>query len=116
MQGTDYSSHKHLRLGEEEVLEDIVDLEEYARLGKQPPLSRGYRIRINGEPFVVHQAEVTGREILTLAGLLPAENYTLRVKVAGEKPRKVDLDEKVNLRHPGVEKFKALPRDQTEGA
>jgi hypothetical protein len=44
----------------------------------------------------------TGRAILTLAGLLPAENYTLRVKIAGEKPRKVALDEKVDLRRHGV--------------
>jgi hypothetical protein len=116
MEATEQTAHNHLRIGEEEVLEDTVDLEEYARLGKQPPLSRGYRIRINGEPFVVHEPEVTGREVLTLAGLLPAENYTLRVKIVGEKPRKVELDEKVNLRHQGVEKFKALPRDQTEGA
>lgn len=101
--------------GVEEVLDEIVDLEEYAKLGKRPPLSKGYRIRVNGEPYVVHEAEPTGRAILTLAGLLPAADYTLRVKVAGEKPRKVGLDEKVDLRHPGVEKFKALPRDQTEG-
>lgn len=116
METTEHLREKNDRAGEEEVLEDIVDLEEYARLGKRPPLSRGYRIRINGEPYVVHEAEVTGREVLTLAGLLPAENYTLRVKIVGEKPRKVELDEKVNLRHHGVEKFKALPRDQTEGA
>lgn len=102
--------------GVEEVLDEIVDLEEYARLGKKPPLSRGYRIKVNGEPFVIHEPRPTGRDILTLAGLLPAENYTLRVKFAGEKPRKVELDERVDLRHPGVEKFKALPRDQTEGA
>jgi hypothetical protein len=112
----EHQGHKHLQLGEEEVLEDIVDLEEYARLGKQPPLSRGYRIRINGDPFVVHEPEITGRQVLTLAGLLPVENYTLRVKIVGEKPRKVELDEKINLRHHGVEKFKALPKDQTEGA
>ena len=103
------------RSGVEEVLDDIVDLEEYAKLGKRPPLAKGYRIKINGDPFVVHDPTPTGRAILTLAGLLPAENYTLRVKMAGEKPRKVGLDEKVDLRHPGVEKFKALPRDQTEG-
>ena len=102
--------------GVEEVLEDVVDLEEYAKLGKRPPLSRGYRIKVNGEPFVVSVPEPTGRDILTLAGLLPVENYTLRVKFAGEKPRKVELDQHVDLRHPGVEKFKALPRDQTEGA
>jgi hypothetical protein len=101
--------------GVEEVLDEIVDLEEYARLGKKPPLSRGYRFKVNGEPFVIHEPQPTGREILTLAGLLPAENYTLRVKFAGEKPRKVEFDERVDLRHPGIEKFKALPRDQTEG-
>jgi hypothetical protein len=101
--------------GVEQVLDEIVDLEEYAKLGKRPPLSKGYRIRVNGDPFVVHDAKPTGRAILTLAGLLPAEEYTLREKVAGQKPRKVGLDEHVDLRRPGVEKFKALPRDQTEG-
>jgi hypothetical protein len=103
------------RSGEEMVLDEIIDLEEYAKLGKQPPLSRGYRIRVNGDAFVVHNPVITGREILTLAGLMPPENYTLRVKMAGEKPRKVGLTEKIDLRHRGVEKFKALPRDQTEG-
>ncbi len=101
--------------GVEEVLDEIVDLEEYAKHGKKPPLSKGYRIRVNGEAFVVHEPKPTGRAILTLAGLLPAENYTLRVKMAGEKPHKVGLGENVDLRRPGVEKFKALPRDQTEG-
>jgi len=102
-------------VGVEEVLEEVVDLEEYARLGKRPPLSKGYRIIINGEPYVIHDPMPTGRAILTLAGLLPVEDYTLRVKVAGERPHKVGLDEKVDLRRPGVERFKALPRDQTEG-
>lgn len=99
----------------EEILDEIADLEEYARLGKQPPRCRGYRIRVNGEQFVVHEARPTGREILTIAGLAPPENYTLRIKLAGQKPQKVGLDEHVDLRRPGVEKFKALPRDQTEG-
>lgn len=101
--------------GEEAVLDDITDLEEYAKRGERPPLSKGYRIRINGEAYVINKPKPTGREILTLAGLLPAEEYTLRVKLAGQKPRKVELDEHVDLRQPGVEKFKALPRDQTEG-
>lgn len=101
--------------GVEAVLDEIIDLEEYAKLGKKPPLSRGYRIRINGEAYVVQEPVLTGRAILTLAHLIPPENYTLRVKLAGQKPRKVELDEKIDLRQPGVEKFKALPRDQTEG-
>lgn len=101
--------------GVEEVVEEVIDLEEYARQGKRPPLAKGYRLKVNGDPFTIFEPKPTGRAVLTVAGLLPAENYTLRVKLAGEKPRKVGLDEKVDLRHPGVEKFKALPRDQTEG-
>lgn len=101
--------------GEEAVVDDIIDLEEYAKRGERPPLAKGYRIRINGDSYVVHDPKPTGREILTLGGLLPAENHTLRVKQAGQRPEKVGLDETVDLRKPGVEKFKALPRDQTEG-
>jgi len=101
--------------GEEAVLDDIIDLEEFAKRGERPPLAKGYRIKINGDPYVVHDPKPTGREILTLAGLVPAEDYTLRLKAAGSKPEKIGLDEKVDLRKPGVEKFKALPRDQTEG-
>lgn len=98
-----------------EILDEIADLEEYARNGTAPPHCKGYRVRINGKPFVFHDPKPTGREVLTVAGLLPPENYTLRVTVAGHKPRPVGLDEHVDLRHPGVEKFKALPTDQTEG-
>jgi hypothetical protein len=112
---TDNLDERSADPGVEEVLDEIIDLEEYAKLGKRPPLSKGYRILVNGDAFVVNEPTPTGRAILTLAGLLPAENYTLRVKMAGEKPHKVGLDEKVDLRRPGVEKFKALPRDQTEG-
>ncbi|WP_454616600.1 multiubiquitin domain-containing protein [Bradyrhizobium cenepequi] len=112
---TDNLEERSADSGVEEVLDEIIDLEEYAKLGKRPPLSKGYRILVNGDPFVVNEPTPTGRAILTLAGLLPAENYTLRVKMAGEKPHKVGLDDKVDLRRPGVEKFKALPRDQTEG-
>jgi Multiubiquitin len=98
----------------EEILDEIADLEEYARLGKQPPRCRGYRIRVNGERFISYSAQPTGREVLELAGFVP-NDYTLRVKVAGQQPRKVVLDEHVDLRQPGVEKFKVLPQDQQEG-
>lgn len=99
----------------EEIKEEIADLEQYAREGREPPRCRSYRVRVNGEPLVFHDPTPTGREVLTKAGLVPPEDYTLRVKFAGAKPHKVDLDEEVNLRRPGVEKFKALPNDQTEG-
>jgi hypothetical protein len=70
---------------------------------------------VNAETFIFQTAQVTGREILSRAGLNPPENYTLRLKAPGEQPRKVELDERIDLSRPGVERFKALPRDQTEG-
>ncbi|MGK7346057.1 MAG: multiubiquitin domain-containing protein [Candidatus Nitrospinota bacterium M3_3B_026] len=99
----------------EEVSDEIADLEEYARKGIKPPLCRGYRVKINGQLYIFGSSQVTGREVLVKANLTPPENYTLRVKIGGQRPKKVELDETVDLCHPGIEKFKALPRDQIEG-
>lgn len=99
----------------EEILDEIADLEEYARKGLRPPKCRGYRIKINGERHEVKDPCITGEEVLILGNLLPPEKYTLRVKISGQRPKKVKLDEKVDLTQLGVEKFKALPVDQTEG-
>jgi len=99
----------------DEVLDQTADLEEYARRGEKPPRCRRYRIKIDRKPFIVEQPIITGREVLELAGLTPPENYTLRVTVAGQRPEKVGLDDTVDLTRKGVERFKSMPRDQTEG-
>lgn len=109
------SEQKNENVLNEDILDEIIDLEDYARQGKRPPLCKGYRIKINGEQYVVEKSSITGAEVLTLAGLVPPETYTLRVKKAGQRPEKIELNDVVDLRSPGIEKFKALPRDQTEG-
>ena len=83
--------------GVEAILDEVVDLAEYAKLGKRPPLAKGYRIKVNAKSYVVRDPMPTGLEVLTLAGLLPAKDHTLRVKFASERPRKVGLDEKIDL-------------------
>ena len=77
--------------------------------------SKAFRFKVNDVPHVWPEPWITGREVLRVAGLAPPENFTLRVKVAGQPPRKVELDEKIDLRAPGVEKFRAIRREQTEG-
>lgn len=111
----EHESNSGKGTSEEQIREDIADLEAYAARGEKPPKSKGYKIKINGAPHTVYEQFITGRGVLELAELRPPENYTLRVKVAGQRPRKIELDEQVDLRTPGIEKFKALPRDQTEG-
>lgn len=94
---------------------DVVDVEECARRGEKPPKGRRYRIKIDRKPYVVESATITGREVLELAGLEPPEKYTLRVAVAGQRPEKVGLEDTVDLTRKGIERFKSMPRDQTDG-
>jgi Prokaryotic E2 family E/Multiubiquitin len=99
----------------ETLLEEIIDLEMHAKEGKRAPRARGYRFKVNDVPYTWPAPFITGREVLTLAGLTPPDKYSLRVKVLGHKPHKVELDEPVDLRAPGVEKFRAIRCDQHEG-
>lgn len=99
----------------EALLDEIIDLEIHAREGKRARRARGYRFKVNDVPYVWHAPSITGREVLTLAGLTPPDKYSLRLKVLGHKPHKVELDELVDLRRPGVEKFRAIRCDQHEG-
>ncbi len=98
-----------------EILDEIADLEQYAAQGKAPPRCRGYRIRVNRDHYEIHEPNPTRETILQTAGLTPVNDWTLRLKVRGGQPELIEEGERVDLTRPGVEKFKAIPRDQTEG-
>lgn len=82
---------------------------------KEPEV-KGFKIQIDKVPFEVKNPTPTGRELLTLAGKVPVEQHAiyLRVKEGGQ-PKRIALDEHVDLTQPGVERFVTLPLDQTEG-
>jgi len=98
-----------------EIVLEFVDLEIHAATGKPTPLAREYRFKVNQIPCVWPHPTISGREILTAANLVPPENYSLREKIKGHTPRPIKLDDKVDLREPGVEKFRAIRKEQTEG-
>jgi len=95
--------------------EDVVDIEEHAKAGKPVPSARRYRIRIDKTTYVVDKQFITGRELLTLAGKTPVEKYRIFEHLHGGQTKPIGLDEKVDLARPGLERFKTLPIDQTEG-
>jgi hypothetical protein len=99
----------------EEVLEDLVDIEIYAKSGRKPPRAKRYRIRIDREYHEVTVPEMRGKEILALAGKIPPEQWMLTQKLHGGSVKTIGLDEVVDFRAPGVERFMTLPLDQTEG-
>lgn len=102
---------------EEQILEDdgIIDIEQYAKAGKDVPKAERYRIRIDTSSYVVETSTINGGEILTLAGKVPPENYLLNQKLHGGQVLTINLTDTVDLTAPGVERFMTLPKDQTEG-
>ncbi len=73
-----------------------------------------FKIQIDKQQLETSVATPSARELLVLAGKVPVERFALYLKSKGQ-PRRLELDERVDLREPGVEKFVTLPLDQTEG-
>ena len=76
---------------------------------------RQYKVQIDKEFFEPPVSRLTGRELLELAGKKPAERYAIYQKVKGGQPIRIELEQKIDLSQPGVERFVTLPLDQTEG-
>lgn len=105
-----------------EVIEDdgleimeIIEIELYASSGKRKPRARTYVFRVGKQRFEVKDPILTGRQILELAHKLPPENYTLRQIFHCAEPKVIGLNETVDLRAPGVERFRAMPDTAKDG-
>ena len=73
-----------------------------------------FKIQIDKQMLETTDPTPTARDLLILAGKVPVERFALYLKSKGQ-PRRLELDERVDLREPGVERFVTLPLDQTEG-
>jgi hypothetical protein len=98
---------------EQEAEADELDVEAFAGLECKPHAKR-YLIKIDKKPYLIEQSVVTGRELLLLAGKTPVEQFRVFQIIKGHS-HEVGLDERVDVRDPGVEKFRTLSRTQTEG-
>ncbi len=98
-----------------EYIDEVIDIEQYAKRGEPLPKGKAYRFKVNDKICVTTFSIITGQQILELAGLVPAENYRLRLKIAGGKPEPIGLNDEVDLRRPGLEKFRAIRKEQNEG-
>jgi hypothetical protein len=96
--------------------EEPVDVETCAKEGHPPPRSERYRIRIDREHHVVEEEQMTGRELLKLAGQTPAGRYRIDQKLRGGETKRIGADEEVSFCAPGLERFLTLPLDQREGS
>jgi len=100
----------------DDVLDEIevVDLEEYACSDRpMPKRVKYYLIKVDKEKFRV-QSPITAKEILIAAGLDPCE-YHLQQKFRGGKREKLEPDQEVDLKKPGVERFESVPMEACNG-
>lgn len=79
----------------------------------KPPVT--YRVLIDKGIYETQNPTPTGRDLLILAGKIPPDQYALYRKMRGSPPQRIGLNETVDLREPGIERFVTLPLDQTEG-
>lgn len=75
-----------------------------------------YKVQIDKSVFELNNPTPTGRDLLKLAGKAPAEQFAIYEKPqGGGQPIRIGLDQQVDLRKLGIERFVTLPLDQTEG-
>lgn len=94
---------------------EIIDIHEHCQNDQPIPDDCKYRILIDREPYVVDEACLTGKEILLLTHKTPPDRFQLRQKFKDGRVVTIKNDQKVCFTEPGIEKFKTIPLDQTEG-
>lgn len=95
-------------------IEDLIDLEEWAKADRKPKPAKVYRIRIDREKYDVRVHSMTGKEILALASK-PPDKYELSQKIRGGATEPIKPEQVVRFDRPGVERFQTQPLDATEG-
>ena len=98
---------------EQEPELDELDIEAFAGVECKPRAKR-YIIRIDKKPYVIEKSVITGREMLMLAGKVPPEKFRIWQIIRGQS-QELSLEDRADVRAPGVEKFRTLSRTQTEG-
>lgn len=97
-----------------EILQ-LVEIEVYAATLKRKPRAHLYAFRVGKMRIEVKDPITTGRRILELAGKVPPEKYILRQVEHGGHLKVIELSQDVDLRAPGVERFRAMPRTAQDG-
>ena len=100
------------------LIKDFEDIEQCAKAGRKPRDKGPYRIKIgdkdlNFKPFIIEDPVPTGRQILDLAKLRPAEGYILFQILKDGLLEEIRLEETTDLRERGVEKFLAFRNDRS---
>jgi hypothetical protein len=98
--------------------EDFEDNEAQTRQGQRPHEGGPYRVLIGGanldyQPFVIGDPVPTGRQLIDKTHLRPVDEYEIFGLSPDGRLAQIGLDETVDLRAHGVEKFIWFRSDRT---
>ena len=103
-----------------EVKQDVdiveeVDIEAYGKANEIPPEAKFYLLRIDKTKYKTSETLLTGKQLLDMAQKQPVEQYKIFQKLHGGQRKEIKLDETVDLRAKGIERFQTVPLCETEG-
>ena len=92
-----------------------LEVADFARKnpGERKPDGHGFDVRIGDTKFAIDDPVVTGRQILEAAGNFPPEEFLVFQRLANGQLEEIRLDETVDLRDPGVERFHTFRSDRS---
>ncbi|MFP5274977.1 multiubiquitin domain-containing protein [Coleofasciculus sp.] len=67
--------------------------------------SKSYRVKIDEDTYSVADPVITGLQLLDTAGKRPSDEYLIFYLLSGGQLEEIRLDETVDLRQQGVERF-----------
>ncbi len=93
---------------------EYLDLEDYVTQQRAIPAGcRHFRLRIDRHKHQWHKAQITGRQILDLAGKEQFDNFRVNQHFRFGRVEQVELDEVVDLATSGVERFEIIAIEPT---
>jgi len=94
--------------------DDAIDIEECGRHERRPPRGRKYRIKVDGEKYIIESLGITGRDILALADK-SSDEWLLNQKLHGGRRERIEPDGLVDLARPGIERFETVRKQAQQG-
>jgi hypothetical protein len=76
-------------------------------------VQQNYRVRIDDQQYLVGDPVITGRQLLDLAGKRPVDEYLIFQVLKNGQLEDIRLDETVDLRKAGIEKFVTWRSDRS---
>ena len=93
---------------------EIIEIEIYAREGKEIPKKKKYKIRVDKEKFTISNETISGLEILNLVNK-STESYYLYQHFHKGETKLIKPSDIVDLTAHGVERFSTMKIENNEG-